>query len=44
MLMPMNRPGSVSKTVTPSRAAIAAMKSGRATHPNSRPRRSLWAR
>ena len=37
--MPMNRPGSVPKTVTPSSAATAAMKSGRATHPNWRPSR-----
>ena len=37
--MPMNRPGNVSKMVTPRSAATAAMKSGRATQPNWRPRR-----
>ena len=31
--MPMNSPGSVSKTSTPSIAAIAAAKSGRAATP-----------
>ena len=31
--MPMNSPGSVSKTSTPSIAATAAMKSGRAATP-----------
>jgi hypothetical protein len=40
----MNRPGSVSKTMTPSSAAIAAVKSGRATSSNSRPSRLLEAR
>ena len=40
--MPMNSPGSVSKTSTPSRAATAAMKSGRATHPYWRPRRRVY--
>ena len=40
--MPMNSPGSVSKTVTPSSAAMAAMKSGRATHPNWRPSRFVY--
>ena len=31
--MPMNSPGRVSKTSTPSIAAVAAMKSGRAATP-----------
>ena len=31
--MPMKRPGSVSKTSTPSMAATAAMKSGREAMP-----------
>ena len=44
MAIPMNRPGSVSKTVTPSSAATAAMKSGRAASPNSRPSRFVYAR
>lgn len=39
----MNSPGRGSKTRTPSSAAIAAMKSGRATNPNSRLSRRLWA-
>ena len=32
-MMPMKSPGNVSKTSTPSSAAIAAMKSGRAATP-----------
>jgi hypothetical protein len=35
--IPRNRPGSVSKTSTPSMAAMAAMKSGRAATPYARP-------
>ena len=40
--MPMNSPGSVPNTVTPSSAATAARKSGRATQPNWRPRRLVY--
>ena len=42
--MPMKRPGSVSKIRTPSRAAIAATKSGRAASASAGPRRAVWNR
>ena len=39
--MPMNKPGSVSNISTPSIAATAAMKSGRAATPYIRPSRGV---